>query len=207
MPKTCRRRCLRWVAAGAIGVSSSSWAQFETEPGRLDSGGVDFAEELLVDGTRLIRNGVGTRYRFVVRVYAAALYTPEPVRSAPEALDLRQARILRVVMLRDIEGADLGRLLTHGMRANASREEMGRALPGILRLGELFAEKKRLLKGESFMIQWLPRIGTRILINDRSAGPAIAETAFFSALLKIWIGPSPADERLKQALLVGPTPP
>jgi Chalcone isomerase-like len=184
-----------------------SWAQLEAEPDRLDSGGVEFAGELVVGAARLIRNGVGTRYRFVVRVYAAALYTPDPVRSASEALDLRQARVLRVVMLRDVEGADLGRLLTQGMRANASREEMGRALPGILRLGELFAEKKRLLKGESFMIEWLPLSGTRILINDRPTGLTVAEPAFFGALLKIWIGPSPADERLKQALLAGPARP
>lgn len=207
MSRAVRRRLLRVLTISALSGVSRAHGQLDAEPERLDTSGVEFPAETVLDGVRLVRNGVGVRYRFVVRVYVAALYTAETVRSATAALDLRRSRMLRVVMLRDIEGAELGRLLMQGMRNNASLDELGRSLPGVLRLGELFAEKKRLSKGESFAIEWLPSRGTRITINDRSTGLLFPEPALFTALLKIWIGSSPADESLKRALLAGPPVP
>jgi Chalcone isomerase-like len=170
----------------------------------LDTGGVDFARELMLRGTVLRRNGAGTRYKFVIPIYAAALYTAAPAVTTEAALDQRNPCTLRVVMLRDVNADELGRLLTAGMQKNASREELGRSLPGIVWLGEVFAQRKRLLKHEGFAIEWVPREGTTISINGVAVGPALAEPSFFLALMKIWLGNAPADSTLKQALLNGP---
>jgi hypothetical protein len=172
----------------------------------VDLAGVRYEPAVQVGSSTLQLNGAGIRYRVVVRVYTAGLYlaakagTPEAVLAAPGP------KRLHVVMLRDIDGNDLGRLFTRGMQDNSSREEFAQSIPGTLRMAELFAAKKRLAKGESFSVDWLPGQGTQILINGKSQGEPIKEPAFFQSLMRIWLGPSPADAALKDALL-GQAPP
>lgn len=55
--------------------------------------------------------------------------------------------------------------------------------------------------GESFTVDYPPGTGTTILINGKPAGEPIKEAEFFSALMKVWLGPKPADGTLKEALL------
>ena len=55
--------------------------------------------------------------------------------------------------------------------------------------------------GESFSVDWLPGTGTVILVNGKATGEPIKEPEFFSSLMKIWLGKSPADYLLKDALL------
>jgi Chalcone isomerase-like len=172
--------------------------------GTTETSGVKFDNEMVTSrGSKLLLNGAGTRYKFVVKVYAAGLYLPARVNTVDGVLDLKTPRVFKVVMLRDIDANELGRLFTDGMQKNASREEFGRAIPGTIRLGELFAEKKKLEKGESFLIEWVPGTGTFITINGKLAVEPIKEPEFFSALMKIWFGKSPADANLKEALLGG----
>ncbi|RZU01267.1 chalcone isomerase family protein [Rivibacter subsaxonicus] len=165
--------------------------------------GVKFDNEITSRGSKLLLNGAGTRYKFVIKVYAAGLYVPVRVNTVEGVLDLKAPRSLKVVMLRDIDANELGKLLTDGMQKNATREEFGRAIPGTIRLGELFAEQKKLAKGDSFMIDWVPGTGTLITINGKAAVDPVKEPEFFTALMKIWFGKSPADAGLKEAMLGG----
>ncbi|MFN0186906.1 MAG: chalcone isomerase family protein, partial [Aquabacterium sp.] len=112
---------------------------------------------------------------------------------------------LHVVMLREIDANDLGKLFTKGMQDNSTREEFARSIAGTVRIGEVFSQKKRLTAGESFGVDWVPGIGTTVLVNGKAAGDPIKEPEFFNALLRIWLGKSPADAALKDALL-GKTP-
>jgi hypothetical protein len=47
-------------------------------------------------------------------------------------------------------------------------------------------------------------VGTVIMINGKPSVEPIKEPEFFSALVKIWLGQSPADSMLKDALLGKP---
>lgn len=140
----------------------------------------------------------------VTQVYTAALYlgtpatTPEAVMAAPGA------KRLHVVMLRDIDASELGRSFTRGMQDNAPKEEFSKSISGTLRMADIFSAKKRLVKGESFSVDYVPGIGTQVLVNGKPAGEPIAEPEFFRALIGIWLGPNPADNGLKQALLGQP---
>jgi hypothetical protein len=70
-----------------------------------------------------------------------------------------------------------------------------------LRLADMFAARKKLLTGEQFTIDYLPGRGTQISINGQPEGAPIKEPEFFNALMRIWLGKSPADALLKNALL------
>ncbi len=190
---------LRWISpyllAAALAVAGAAQAQVT------DVGGAKFDNEIQLQGNRLVLNGAGVRYKAVFKVYAAGLYlaakasTPQAVLAAPGP------RRLNIVMLRDIDANELGKLFTRGMEQNAAREEFVKSIPGTIRMGEIFAAKKKLSTGESFQVDWVPGQGTIILINGKAAAEPIKEPEFYSSLMKIWLGNNPADGSLKEALL------
>lgn len=166
-----------------------------------DVAGVKFAASAVVGGQPLALNGAGFRYKVVIKVYAAALYLPARAGTPDAVYAGPGARRLHVVMLRDIDANELGKLFTDGMQKNATREEFGKSIPGTLQLAEIFAKRKRLVAGDAFFIDYLPGTGTVVAINGKPAGEPIKEPVFFAALMKIWLGASPADWQLKDALL------
>jgi Chalcone isomerase-like len=167
----------------------------------MELAGAKFPANATLGNTNLQLNGAGVRYKTIFKVYAAGLYlgtkaaTPEAAYAAPGA------KRVHVAMLRDIDANELGKLFTDGMQKNATREEFGKSIPGTLKLAEMFANKKRLLAGDVFFVDYTPGVGTVIVINGKPAGEPITEPVFFTSLLKIWLGASPADWQLKDALL------
>jgi hypothetical protein len=184
----------------ALGLGQPALAQ-SPAPAGIEISGVRYAPTVVVGPSPLQLNGAGIRYKAVFKVYAAALYlgakatTPDAVYGAPGA------KRLHVVMLRDIDANELGKLFTDGMQKNATREEFGKSIPGTLKLAEVFAAKKRLISGDTFFIDFVPGTGTVVSINGKAATEPIAEPVFFTAMMKIWLGTNPADWQLKDALL------
>jgi hypothetical protein len=163
--------------------------------------GVKYAPTEPLGGSTLQLNGAGIRYKFVIKVYTAGLYlttkatTPEAVIAAPGP------KRMHVVMLRDIDANELGRLFTRGMQDNAPREEFSKSIPGTLRMADIFSAKKKLVAGDNFSVDYVPGLGTTVLVNGKPQGEPVKEPEFFKALLRIWLGPNPADSQLKDALL------
>jgi hypothetical protein len=167
--------------------------------------GVKFNNKVTVAATALQLNGAGTRYKAIFKVYSAALYLPAKAATPEAVLASAGPKRMHVVMLREIDANELGKLFTRGMQDNSSREEFGKSIAGTLRLSEMFAAKKRLVAGEQFTVDYVPGTGTHIAVNGQVHGETIREPEFFSALMRIWLGRSPADALLKNALL-GQTP-
>jgi hypothetical protein len=184
----------------ALAAPLPVWAQ-AAAPAGVDVAGVRYAPTITVGNANLLLNGAGIRYKAVFKVYAAGLYlgtkaaTPEAVYAAPGV------KRLHVVMLRDIDGNELGKLFTDGMQKNATREEFGKSIPGTLKLAEMFATRKKLMAGDSFSVDYIPGTGTVIWLNGKVAAEPIVEPVFFIAMMKIWLGANPPDWQLKEALL------
>jgi len=163
-------------------------------------GGMKYDNTLTLGNAKLQLNGAGIRYKFV-KVYTAGLYLGAKA-STPEAvLAATGPRRMHIVMLRDIDSNELGKLFTRGMEQNATREEFGKLIPGTIKMGEIFAARKKLAAGESFSIDYVPGTGVTILVNGKPTAEPIKEPEFFNGLMKIWLGKSPADAQLKEALL------
>ena len=167
----------------------------------VDVSGVKFDNPIELRGTKLELNGAGIRYKAVFKVYAAGLYltrkagTPEEVMAAPGP------KRLSITMLREIDSAELGKLFTRGVEDNSPRSEMSKLIPGLIRMGQIFSDQKRLFPGENFVIEWIPGTGTVITVKGKVQGEPFKEPEFFNALMRIWLGPNPADWKLKEALL------
>lgn len=190
------RRSIRFAAlciAAAMSWGIASAAQ--------TINGVKVDDATDVQGTALQLNGAGTRYKFVVKVYVAALYTGKKVASLDELIALPGPKRLNVTMLRDVDAAELGKLLTRGMEDNSGRAEVSKMINGLIRMGQIFADQKKLVAGDTFQLDWVPGSGTIMTVKGKVQGEPFKEPEFFKALMAIWLGTSPADSRLKDALL------
>ena len=161
---------------------------------------VKYDNTITLANTKLQLNGAGIRYKFV-KVYTAALYLTNKAATPEAVLTSIGPRRLHIVMLREINAEELGRLFTKGMEQNASREEFSKVIPGVIKMGEMFAARKKLVAGDYFSIDYVPGVGSTILVNGKVETGPIKEPEFFTSLMKIWLGKNPADAQLKEALL------
>jgi len=163
--------------------------------------GIKYEDSTQVGTSKLVLNGAGLRSKAIFKVYTAALYLPAKA-TTPEAVIAQPgAKRMHIVMLREINAAELGKLFARGMEDNAPREEFSKSVAGVLTMSDIFFQYKKLSPGEYFTADWVPGTGTVISVNGKQAGQPIKEPEFYSALLKIWLGKSPADTLLKEGLL------
>ena len=175
-------------------VSATAWAQVSVAD-------VAYSASATVQGQALQLNGAGVRHKAVFQVYAAGLYLTQKANTPEEALAAPGPKRISITMLRSIDSAELGKLFTRGVEDNAPRGEMSKLVPGLLRMGQIFSDQKTLSKGDNFVIDWIPGTGTVITVKGKPQGEPFKEPEFFNALLKIWLGPNPADWKLKDAML------
>lgn len=185
------------IAAAASGLLGPCIAHAQST----EVAGVKFEQSLQVGGTRLQLNGAGVRYKAIFKVYAAGLYLSAKAVTPEAVLAASGPRYLQIVMLREIDANELGKLFTRGMEQNAPREDFSKSIAGIMRMSDIFSSRKKLFPGDSFAVEWAPGTGTIILVNGKQAAEPIKEPEFYSSLMKIWLGNSPADAALKDALL------
>jgi hypothetical protein len=167
----------------------------------VDVSGVKLEDSVSLKGETLQLNGAGIRFKAIFKVYTAGLYLGKKAGTPEEVLAATGSKRVTITMLRDIDANELGKLFTRGVEDNSPRAEFSQLIPGLLRMGQMFADQKTLKTGDTFTIDWIPGTGTVITVRGAMQSDPIKEVAFFNALVRIWLGPSPADYRLKDALL------
>lgn len=185
------------VMAGAM-ISAGALAA------QVDVSGVKLEDSVDVRGTKLVLNGAGVRYRAVFKVYVGALYVGKKVATPEEFYAATGPKRMHVTMLRDIDSNELGKAFTKGFEENAPKGEMSKLIPGLVRMGQVFSDQKKLVAGDTFSMDWIPGTGTVITVKGKAQGEPFKEPEFFNALMRIWLGNNPADWKLKDALLGKP---
>jgi hypothetical protein len=190
-----RRLFLSSLATLALVATGAAHAQ------TTDVGTVKYDNSVQLAGTRLQLNGAGTRYKAIFKVYTAGLYIGAKATSTEAVIATPGPKRMHIVMLRDIDANELGKLFTRGMQDNSTREDFSKSIAGTLRLSDIFSARKKLTAGDNFSVDYVPGTGTTILVNGKPQAEPIKEPEFFNALLRIWLGNQPADAQLKEALL------
>ena len=188
----------RQLLATALCLSGTWWA---APAGALEVAGTSFPDSITVASKPLVLNGAGIRYKAMFKVYSAALYVPHKTQVVAEAWSTDTPKRLRLVMLRDIDSTELGNMFARGMEENTERANMVKLLPGIMRMSQIFTDHKRMVPGNSIQMDWVPGTGGVLSINGQLLSEPFREPEFFRGLLSIWLGPKPADWKLKDALL------
>ena len=190
---TLTNRCLAGLAA--LMLSAGILAA------PVEVSGIKLADPVELAGSRLQLNGAGIRYKAVFKVYVAALYLEKKAATPEEAFAAPGAKRIGITLLREIDSNELGKSFTKAFEENAPKTEMSRLIPGLLKMGQVFSDQKKMLAGESFAIDWIPGTGTVISVKGKPQGEPIKEVEFYNAMLRIWLGAKPADWKLKDELL------
>ena len=195
MPSIDRRRFLRLTGA-ALGLGSSLAGRAAPV---LE--GVRFDERITLGGRNLQLNGTGLRAAGWFKLYVAALYLPTPATTAEAALGQAGPKRVRVVMLREAPADELGKAVHKGVMRNVAASEQAALRERLARLVAMVNAVGEVKAGDTVDFDFDPTLGTILLLNGKTRGPAIAGADFEAALLRSFIGEHPYHRDLRAGLL------
>ncbi|MGB7478708.1 MAG: chalcone isomerase family protein [Burkholderiaceae bacterium] len=169
--------------------------------GATEVAGVKLDDSVRVANQELKLNGAGVRYKVLFKVYAAGLYLTEKKTTVAEVLAAPGPKRVTLVMMRDLSNEELGQAFLAGMKKNSTMQERTKVVNQMMQFGEMFATIPELKKGDVIGVDWIPGSGTVSTHNGKKISEPLPDIAFYNALLKIWLGDSPADAQLKLNLL------
>lgn len=183
------------------------WGAAATAAVAVELAGVKAEDAVTVSGTKLQLNGAGIRYKGPFKVYVGDLYTTRRVSSLDDLIAAPGPKRLSMTFLRDINSAEFGKLLTRGMEDNVSKQELSKIIPGMIKMGDIFAANKSFAPGDVCSLEWDPAKGLSVYAKGKLQAEPFKDPAFYRALMSIWFGNTPADWKLKDELLgVKPQP-
>jgi len=160
--------------------------------------GVAVPESVTLKNKALVLNGAGIRKKLFMKIYVCALYLTAKRTAASEILaDPEAKRIVMSFLYKEVGVERQVEGWNKGFRDNNSGEELKGLQDRINLFNSLFTTVR---KGDVIRFDYMPEEGTQVWINDTLNGTVPGED-FFAALLKIWLGPKPAEANLKDALL------
>jgi len=195
---TRREVCRALLAATALLVGA---LPAHAQAAATTIGGVSFLARADVAGEPLQLNGVGMRASAVLKGFAAALYLPQPARSAEQALQPVGAKRLRMRMLLDVPTELFAYTIRKYVRRNVPEAQQG-ALQD--RLGAFDASLRavgQVRNGDTIDLDFVPGSGLVLAINGRPRSAPIPGADLYAAVLQVFIGERPVDAKLKAGLL------
>jgi len=162
-----------------------------------DTAGIVFPDEVKIGGITTHLNGAGLRKKFIIKVYAAALYLRYPESEAEEILSADEPMMIRMEMIYDgIKPEKLRESWVEGFHANT--KDMTGLTGRMETMVSWFTETAH--TGDVYDISYDPGSGTTLLINSEEIG-TVEGLDFKKALFAVWLGENPADKKLKENML------
>jgi len=162
----------------------------------LEVADVKVPEAATVGGAPLVLNGAGLRKKLFIKVYVGALYLPQ--RSADAAAILGADAPWKVTMTfkRDVDHEKIVGAFREGFEKN-SPGELPQHLASLEAWEAILSDLK---EGQALAITYAPGEGTTLTAPDGRTA-VVPGQAFGAAILRNWLGPHPADDGLKSAML------
>jgi len=64
------------------------------------------------------------------------------------------------------------------MEDNMGKGDMSKLIPGLMRMSQIFSEQKKMLAGDSLLIEWIPGTGSVITVKGKVQGEPFKEAEF-----------------------------
>ncbi|OZA56622.1 MAG: hypothetical protein B7X79_10115 [Acidovorax sp. 17-64-282] len=132
------------------------WGSAATAAVAVELAGVKVEDSVTINGARLQLNGAGIRYKGPFKVYVGDLYTTRPVSSLDDLIAAPGPKRLSMTFLREINSTEFGKLLTRGMEDNVSKQDLSKIIPGMIKMGDIFAANKSFAPGDVCSLEWDP---------------------------------------------------
>jgi Chalcone isomerase-like len=188
------RRVPLFVLCGLITISGVGIAHSK------ECAGVSAPDQVLVEGSTLVLNGLGLRQAtvFKVNVYVGALYTAKATSDPSAILGSKTPNQLVLHFVRNVGAADLRKAWEEGFEANAKSQ-----LPALQkRIDTLKSWMADMKTGERLTLTQKPGRGIHVDVGEAAKG-TIEGDDFSRAFLSIWLGAHPPNADLKAGLLGG----
>jgi hypothetical protein len=179
------------LSFAAIGASA--------QPAELE--GVKLDPTAQVGGVALSLNGAGVRTRAIFKVYVASLYVPAKANNTAALLGQKGPRRVAITMLRNVDADTFAEALVEGLQKNHTEAQLAGFKAQIDALSSSLKAAGEAKKGDVIHLDFAPDTGTRVIVNGKQQGNAIAGEDFYTALLRIWLGDKPADADLKKGMV------
>jgi hypothetical protein len=179
---------------GAIAVLSVGTAQAK------ECKGMNFSEQIQVDGNSLVLNGTGLRQATAlkVNVYVAALYVGKTSTERNAILDPAAPKELVLQFVRNVGAADLSKGWNEGFEKNANAQSSS-LKERIATLDRWMTDMK---SGQRLTFAYKPGTGVQVDVNGAVKG-IIKGDDFAKTFFSIWLGADPPNPEIKSGLLGG----
>ena len=172
----------------------------------LEIEGVNIEEKatLARGGPEVVLNGAGVRHKLVfAKVYVGSLYLTRKMDTRGAILaDPGPKRVSMHILSDQVTAHDLIASMNNALAANLLPHELALLEKRIRDLNRMMSSIKVIKKGSVVHLDYLPDIGTRVTVNGEEK-ITIPGADFFPAMLQIWIGLTPVDGGLRDAMLGG----
>ena len=184
-----------WLVVIVLAISLGTAA---VPAGAREWKGIDFPDQIQVDGANLVLNGLGLRQAtaFKVSVYVAGLYVADKSGDPQAILQAPTPKRLVLHFLRNVGGSDLTQAWDEGFEKNAADQ-----IPALKeRIEKIKSFTKDMKTGQRLTFTYKPGTGIVTDIDGEVMGTVEGDD-FSKAFLSIWLGPNPPNQKLKDGLL------
>lgn len=154
-----------------------------------------------VADAELVLNGVGERAVAWFKGYTAGLYLAAPADSAERITAMAGPKRLRMRLLQNVPAAEFVKAIDKGIDRNTPAEQHGALEARRVEFDRQVQAAGEVKKGDVVDLDFVPGRGLVFTINGQARGEPIAGEDFYAAVLRIFIGDKPVDQRLKAGLL------
>ncbi len=165
-------------------------------------GGVDIAEKINFGHGKLTLNGAGIRTKFMFKIYVVALYLNDKRKSAADVLADTGPKRIALHITHTLTGGDFMEAFNKAVNANQTPQEYTQIAARLIHFSRVFREVGEVKKGDLITLDYAPEIGTIVAVNGKEHG-RVKGADFYAVLLKVWLGPHPVQDNVKQDLLGG----
>ncbi|RBA25266.1 chalcone isomerase family protein [Herminiimonas fonticola] len=163
--------------------------------------GVKLDDSIKLAGQDLRLNGAGIRTKVIFKVYAIGLYLTDKKTTTADVMAAPGARRVTLAMLRDVGSDEFGKAFSSGIEQNTDAAERAALTAPMAKFNAMFASVAELKQGDVLNLDWVPGSGMVVLLNGKKILEPIADPTFYNAVLRIWLGAKPVDDKLKRQLL------
>jgi hypothetical protein len=162
--------------------------------------GINFEDQAVVQGQRLVLNGVGLNQQLSEKVFVAALYLPSKQTTLQGINTLQGAKRIELSYLRKVSSKAISKFFTKAMRDSDEKNELIKDPMSLFEFGRIFDTGGDRVAGDRVSIDWIPGKGMDLRLNGTSKGAPINNEALYRLLVNSLAG-AKSKAKMRDGLL------
>ncbi|MES2091486.1 MAG: chalcone isomerase family protein [Pseudomonadota bacterium] len=194
------------VAAMLTVLSGAMGLPLPQAPGGVQAAtleGQRFADTLVLSDRTLRLNGLGLRGVAWIKAFVAGLYLAAPSKEVGQILAMQGPKRLRLMVMLEAPSIEMTKSMLNGVRHNEPPPVQAQLAERVELLAQGINSIGDFQPGDILDLDFVPGRGTELRLNDKLLVKPIEGDDLYRAILKVFIGESPVDRRMKEGLLSG----